>query len=492
MLAASLAIAHLIQSATPPPNIVYIMADDLGYGEVGCYGQSKIPTPNIDRLAKEGIKMTRSYSASPVCAPTRYSLLTGKHQGHAAIRGNKEKGGFAYNDAEGQSPIAATETTIPEVLKQRGYTTGIVGKWGLGGPQPGESPLDHGFDYFYGYLCQRRAHNFYPTYLWKNYQPDLLGNKPFNAHQKLNSALASDQDYYDRYQGEVFSGEKLTEASLEFIKRSASKPFFLYYAPTLPHVALQAPEEWINKFPRGWDPAPYLGEKGYTPSPRPRATYAAMIAYLDYSIGEVIKALDEAGTAENTLIIVTSDNGPSFAGGADTAFFNSTAGLRGGKMNLYEGGVRVPFVARWPGKIAPGTMSDHLNVCYDALATLGEVAGAKTPRTDGQSYLPALLGRPVKPRPYLYFEYPEASSQDMVMFGDLKVIRPNLKQRPDQFEVYDLSADPGETRNLSASRPDLIARAKVVLRKEHVPNALFPLPGVDTPPTRADQTGRGS
>lgn len=491
MLAASLALVCVLQHATSPPNIVYIMADDLGYGEVGCYGQTKIPTPNIDRLAKEGIRMTRSYSASPVCAPTRYSLLTGKHQGHAAIRGNKEKGGFTYNDAEGQTPIAASETTIAEVLKRRGYTTGLVGKWGLGGPQPGESPLDHGFDYFYGYLCQRRAHNFYPVYLWKNRQPDILGNKPFNAHQRITAPLDSEQAYHDRFQGAVFSGEKFTAESVEFVKRSSKKPFFLYYAPTLPHVALQAPEEWINRFPREWDTVPYLGDKGYTPSPRPRATYAAMIAYLDHSIGQVMNALEETGTAGNTLIIVTSDNGPSSAGGADTAFFNSTGGLRGGKMNLYEGGVRVPFVARWPGNIAPGTTNDHPNVCYDALATLSEVAGAKAPRTNGLSYLPALLGRPVKSRPFLYFEYPEASSQDMVMFGNLKVIRPNLKQRPELFEVYDLAADPGETRDLAAARPDLVARAKAVLRKEHVPNALFPLPGVDTVPMRASQTGRG-
>jgi arylsulfatase A len=265
------------------PNIIYVMVDDLGYGEVGCYGQEKIPTPNIDRLAKEGVKFTRFYAASPVCAPTRASLMTGLHQGHAPVRGNKENGGFGFNDAEGQSPLPSQTLTVAEHLKANGYTTGIIGKWGLGGPKAGETPMDHGFDFFYGYLCQRRAHNHYPTYLWKNYQPDLLQNKTYNAHQKVTSVPTDLNEYASLYGGKDYAHAKCLTEGKHFIKSAKGKPFFLYYASTIPHAALQAPPEWIAKFPTEWDTKPYLGEQGYLPTPRPRATYAAMIAYLDYS-----------------------------------------------------------------------------------------------------------------------------------------------------------------------------------------------------------------
>ncbi len=463
------------------PNIIYIMADDLGYGEVGCFGQKKIPTPNIDRMAAEGIRMTRSYSASPVCAPTRYSLLTGRHQGHASIRGNRETGGFGPNDPEGQAPLPKEDTTIAEVLKRNGYTTGLVGKWGLGGPKPGHTPNDHGFDFFYGYLCQRRAHNFYPAYLWKNHQPDLLDNRVFNAHQKLDKPLSNEDEYYARYQSKTYSPTRLMEECTKFIKQSSKQPFFLYYAPTLPHVALQAPTDWIQKFPREWDTVPYLGQGGYLPTPRPRAAYAAMIAYLDYTVGQILAALRDTGTAENTLVIFTSDNGPTLSGGADTKFFSSTAGLRGGKMNLYEGGIRVPFVARWPGHISQGTESKHVNVCYDAFATICEAAGIKSPRTDGMSYLPSLTGKTQPTRPYVYFEYPESTSMDALILEDhLKFIRPNLKNKPDEMEVYDLANDPFETKNLASSTPESQkAKVRAILKKEHIPNKQFPLPGVD-------------
>jgi arylsulfatase A len=457
------------------------MADDLGYGEVGCFGQRKIPTPNIDKLAEQGIRMTRSYSASPVCAPTRCSLLTGKHQGHAAIRGNVEKGGFGPNDTEGQSPLPASEVTIAQALKKRGYRSALVGKWGLGSPEPGETPLDHGFDFFYGYECQRRAHNYYPAYLWRNHQPDLLGNHIFDAHQKIAAPLATDDEYYQRFQDKTYSPTKLMEECVSFIRRSKGKPFFLYYAPTLPHVALQAPVDWIERFPRSWDPKPYLGAGGYLPTPRPHATYAAMIAYLDYTVGQVMQTLDETGTTNNTLIVFTSDNGPTFAGGVDTKFFNSSGGLRGGKMDLYEGGVRVPYVARWPGHIKPGSVSDHVNVCFDAMATLCEVAGTVPPKSDGLSYLPSLMGAKQPTRPYVYFEYPEAASMQSVLIGSFKVIRPNLTKHQETYEVYDLNLDPTESRDLSATRKDLVDRAKAIFTKEHRRNPLFLLPGIDSP-----------
>lgn len=464
------------------PDIVYIMADDLGYGDVGCFGQTKIPTPNIDRLAREGVRLTRAYSASPVCAPTRYSLLTGKHQGHAAIRGNKERGGFGPNDPEGQTPIATSETTLAEVMKSGGYRTGIVGKWGLGGPEPGQNPLDHGFDTFYGYLCQRRAHNHYPVYLWKDRAPDLLGNPVFNAHQKVESPLVSEADYYSRYGGATYAPEAMAKAAVDFVERTPQgQPLFLYYAPTLPHIALQAPKEWVDRFPREWDTKPYLGQNGYLPNARPIATYAAMVAFLDHTVGQVMAALEKSGRAGNALIVFTSDNGAYLGAGGGTVFCQSNGDLRSGKMSLYEGGVRVPFVARWPGKIPAGTSSQKVAVCYDALATLSDAAGLRAPKSDGESYLPSLLGKAQPPRSWAYWEYPEASAmQSVVLDGRWKVIRPDLKKTPSRVEVYDLASDPGEKTDLGAQRPELVERGLKLMSREHKPSELFPLGQVDS------------
>ncbi len=462
------------------PNIVYIMADDLGYGELGCYGQKKIPTPNLDRLAASGMRFERAYSASPVCAPTRYSLLTGKHQGNAAIRGNKERGGFGPTDLEGQTPLQKEETTIAEVLKRAGYRTGLVGKWGLGSPLPGETPNDHGFDEFYGYLCQRRAHNHYPVYLWKNRDPEPLGNPLFSAHQPIKEPLSSEDEYYQRFGGTTFAAERMMKESVKFIESSAGKsPYFLYYAPTLPHVALQAPKEWVDRFPKSWDEGPYLGQRGYLPTARPRATYAAMIAYLDHTVGEILKAIDRSGTAENTLIIFTSDNGATTAGGAGQEFFQSNGPLRAGKMSLYEGGVRVPFLASWPKRIKKGSISKEPIVCFDSFATLAEATGSAAPKTDGRSYLPLLLGKAASVRETIYFEYPEASAMQSVLIGNFKVIRPDLKKNPEKVEVYDLESDPGEKSDLAAQRPDLVRAGTEKMKKFHRPNKTFPLGKID-------------
>lgn len=480
MISFLVAASLLGQTAPVRPNIIYIMADDLGYGELGCYGQKKIPTPNLDRLAASGMKFGRAYAASPVCAPTRYSLLTGKHQGNAAIRGNKERGAFGPTDPEGQTPLKKEETTIAEVLKTAGYRTALVGKWGLGSPLPGEGPNDHGFDDFYGYLCQRRAHNHYPVYLWKNRDPDLLGNPLFSAHQKITSPLSSEDEYYSKFTGPVFAGQRLMEESVRFVKLNAGKqPFFLYYAPTLPHVALQAPREWVDRFPKEWDDKPYLGERSYLPTQRPHATYAAMIAYLDHTVGEILKAVESTGQLENTLIIFTSDNGATTAGGAGQLFFQSNGNLRAGKMSLYEGGVRVPFLASWKGKIQPGTESKQTIVAYDAFATLASVAGVKAPKTDGISYLPALLGRTQPARPFTYFEYPEASAMQSILLGDMKVIRPDLKKNPDKVELYDLSKDPSESNNIAADHPKFVEEALQKMKALHKPNETFPLGVID-------------
>lgn len=483
MLAPLLGGVFSFGAAQPPPGIVYIMADDLGYGEIGCFGQAKIPTPNIDRLAAEGVRLTRFYAASPVCAPTRCSLLTGKHQGHAAVRGNREQGGFGPNDPEGQFPLPASETTIAEVLRRAGYRTALIGKWGLGGPKPGESPLDHGFDRFYGYLCQRRAHNSYPAYLWNDRQPDLLaGNRVFDAHQKLNAPLSSSEDYDRRFAGADYGPGKIAEACKAFIRDSRGKPLFLYYAPNLPHAALQAPRPWIEKFPLDWDPKPYLGEQGYLPTGRPHATYAAMISYLDDTVGQIVKTLADEGRLDQTLIVFTSDNGATFNGGVDRAFFTSNGNLRDGKMSVYEGGIRVPFVARLPGRIPAGSESRSVATCYDSFATLAEFAGVAAPRTDGRSFLASLYGKPQQPRDFAFFEYPEATSMRAVVFGRFKVIWPSLKKDPNRIEAYDLDADPGEQHDLASQMPQLVKRAIAIAQKEHAPSREFPLPGVDRSP----------
>lgn len=463
------------------PNIVYIMADDLGYRELGCYGQKLIPTPNIDKIAREGIRLTRAYSASPVCAPTRYSLLTGKHQGHAEIRGNKEQGGFGPTDPEGQQPVQASETLLPEVLRQIGYRTALVGKWGLGGPKTGERPIDHGFDFFYGYLCQRRAHNYYPAYLYRNGAQEPLRNPVFAAHQKIASPLSAEQDYAKRYAGQDYSPTKLAEACIEFIQTAKrDEPFLLYYAPTLPHVALQAPQEWVDRFPREWDQAHYLGANGYLPNPRPRATYAAMIAYLDHTVGLIDRELERKGLKQNTLIVFTSDNGAvGGVGGVDRDFFASNGELRAGKMSLYEGGIRVPMVARWPGRITPKSESDHVVTAYDMLPTLSAAAGAKYPKVDGQNMLSVFTGKPKKERTFAYFEYPEASVMQAVIFGRYKAIRPKLSKEISPLEIYDLIADPSEKKDLAGERPDLVRKASEILSREHKPNKLFPLGKMD-------------
>ncbi|MBS1714572.1 MAG: arylsulfatase [Armatimonadetes bacterium] len=460
------------------------MADDLGYGELGCYGQSKIPTPHLDGLARSGVRLTRFYAASTVCAPTRTSLLTGMHQGHAAIRGNREQGGFGPNDPEGQEPLPASETTVAEVFKKAGYRTALVGKWGLGGTSAGQSPLDHGFDRFYGFLCQRRAHNHYPAYLWSDRQPDLLGNPVFDVHQRISVPLADEGEYRRRYTGPVFAGEKLAAACLDFIDTSAGRPFFLYYAPTLPHAALQAPAEWVDRFPKEWDTAAYLGDQGYAPCARPRATYAAMIAFLDDTVGRIIDKLKAKGLERETLVIFTSDNGATFNGGVDREFFRSNGSLRSGKTTLYEGGIRVPFLASWPGRIPSGRTSGRIAAAYDSLVSLADAAGLKAPRCDGSSYWPDLTGRESRPHRSLYFEYPESTSMQAAVWGRFKAVRPNIRSKPQRIEVYDLEADPGESHDLAQDRPDLVERAVALFAKEHRPNAVFPLPGVDVVPVK--------
>ena len=475
-----------------PPNIVVILADDLGAYELGCYGQKKIRTPNIDQIAERGIRFERAYSGSTVCAPSRAVLLTGKHTGHCAIRGNREIGGWGPEEPEGQWPLPADEVTLAEVLRQAGYYTAAFGKWGLGGPGSEGHPCLQGFDHFYGYLCQRVAHNYYPTHLWRNHDVDVLhGNDYFPAHQRIEAPLDSEDAYYERYAGRDYAPQEMLDEAVRVIdehaERRSGQPLFIYYASIIPHVALQAPRDLIESYPRDWDDKPYLGDRGYLPCPRPRATYAAMISFLDHEVGTLMERLEAHAMLDNTVVIFTSDNGTTFNGGVDRAFFNSLGDLRGFKTNLYEGGIRAPFIAAGPG-IEGGTegggrVSDLLVGIQDILPTACEFAGVAAPdHIDGISLVPELTGsrQDQQEHEYLYFEFPEGNQQQAIIFRDgIKAIRTNLRRGNTALEVYDLRSDPGETRDIAPENPDLVAQIERVLRAARVPNPIFPIPVLD-------------
>lgn len=477
-------------SAAPrPPNVVFIIADDLGYGDLGSYGQKIIRTPNLDRMAAEGMRFTQHYSGNAVCAPSRCVLMTGKHPGHAFIRDNRSM------QPEGQFPIPAETVTLAELFQQRGYATGGFGKWGLGGPGTAGEPLKQGFTRWYGYNCQGVAHNFYPTYLWDNDKQVPLDNPKFSAHDKFRD----DEDpqnpkAYARFQGKEYSADLIAEQARAFIRANKDKPFFCFVPTTVPHLALQVPDdslaEYVGKFP---DP-PYAGGKGYLPHFKPRAAYAAMITRMDKEIGAMMKLVADLGLDENTLWVFTSDNGPLHGrheglAGTDATFFNSSGGLRDGKGTLFEGGFRVPGIVRWKGRIAPGTTSNRVTGFEDWMPTLMELTGAKetSPKdSDGISFAPTLLGQRQPERPFLYREFPGYGGQQCVRIGDWKGLRQNLKPGPAAkkapdfaIQLFNLRDDPAETTNVAAKYPDIVNKLADVMRAQHVASAEFPLPALD-------------
>ncbi|MEB2783520.1 arylsulfatase [Algoriphagus persicinus] len=466
------------------PNVILILADDLGFGEVGYQGQKKIKTPNIDGLSETGMVFTNHYSGAPVCAPARCVLLTGKHMGHSYIRGNdamKERGDVwdyakasADPNLEGQRNIPVETETMSKMLQKAGYKTGIVGKWGLGAPLTEGIPNNLGFDYFYGYNCQRQAHNLYPTHLWENKEKVMLNNELVIPATKLDAgADPNDPASYARYEQNEYAPDLMHEKALSFIQENKDEPFFLYYASPLPHVPLQIPgsdrEGYIAEF--GAED-PYDGKKGYFPNQYPNATYAAMITKLDQQIGEIRAKLIELGLEENTLIIVTSDNGPTYTGGVDFDYFESSAPFTNGygrtKGFLYEGGIRVPMLVSWPGKIKQST-SDHISVFYDIFPTLAELVGMPISKElDGKSFLPELLGKGQEKHEYLYWEFPETGGQQAVRMGNWKAVRQNIvKENNLDIELYDLSKDILEQNNIAAQHPDLIKKFEEILAKEH-------------------------
>ena len=451
------------------PNIIYIYADDLGYAEIGAYGQKKIKTPNLDKLAKEGMKFTQHYTSTPVCAPARCMLMTGKHGGHSYIRGNYEMGGFPDSLEAGQMPLPEGTFTIPKMLKEAGYVTALTGKWGLGMNNTTGSPLKQGFDYYYGYLDQKQSHNFYPSHLWENDEKVMLDNPYMYVHKGLDSTKATDKDF-DYYKGKVYSPDMMTKKAVSFINEQKSKPFFLYMPYTIPHVSLQAPDEYVKKYIGRFNEHPYYGQQGYAPTKYPYSTYAAMITYLDDQVGIIMAEIKKLGLDDNTIIMFSSDNGATFNGGVNAKFFNSVDGLRGLKMDVYEGGIREPFIARWPGNIPANTTSDFVSAQFDMMATFAAIAGTKPNNTDGISLLPTLLGKnkDQKQRDYIYWEYPEKGGQLAIRMGDWKGVKVNLRKNlNNRWQIFNLKTDRNETTDIASEHPELTRRFDEIVKKEH-------------------------
>ena len=432
--------AQVVESAVDKakrPNVIYILADDLGYGDLSCYGQEKFKTPNIDALAKRGMKFTQHYSGSTVCAPSRCSLLTGLHTGHCPVRGNAEV------RPEGQEPMPADTYTVGHFMQEAGYHTGCFGKWGLGAPGSVSAPLKMGFDRFYGYNCQRIAHCYYPAYLWNDDKRDMLYGNITNR----------EIDYAPDY---------IHEKALEFIRENQDQSFFCYYALVQPHADMVAPKSMMKKHSGKYGKEkPFEG--GYRHQPEPRAAFAAMMEILDGYVGDIAAELEAQGIADNTLIIFSSDNGPHMEGGHDPKYFNSNGDYRGHKRDLYDGGTRVPMIASWPGKIKAGSTSDLISAFWDFMPTMADLTGRplKVP-TDGISMLPTLLGTPgQKQHKFLYWEFAERGGRVAIRMGDWKGVRYNARANPDSpLELYDLSTDAGEAINVATAHPEIASEMR--------------------------------
>jgi len=484
------AVATPAQHKAVRPNIVFFIADDMGYGDLGCYGQTKIRTPRIDRMAAEGLRFTQHYAGNAVCAPSRCVLMTGKHPGHAHVRNNR-----GYKP-EGQEPLPADAIALPSLLKASGYATGGFGKWGLGGPGTSGDPLKQGFVRWFGYNCQGVAHNFYPTYLWDDDRKLAIANPAFPAHDTFKPGEdANDPKSYRRFQGSHYSADLIAEQARKFIRDHKDKPFFCYVPTTVPHLALQVPDDSLQEYVGQWDDPPYQGGRGYLPHFAPRAAYAAMITRMDREVGRIMDLVEELGLDENTIFVFTSDNGPlngvhQGLAGTDAIFFNSSGGLRDGKGTLYEGGIRVPAIVRWKGRIRPGTTCDRVTGFEDWLPTLLELAGLadQIPAgIDGIGFVPALHGRPQPERPFLYREFPAYGGQQCIRAGRWKLVRQNLlvnrrdaaKGRRPTLELYDLAADPREQHDVAAEHPDVVARLAQLMKEQHAPSKEFPFAALD-------------
>ncbi len=439
------------------PNVILIVADDLGYGDLGCYGQKLIETPNIDALAKNGIKFTQFYAGTSVCAPSRASLMTGKHTGHTSIQGNFEM------MHEGQLPIKEEEFTIAELFKIAGYKTGGFGKWGLGFIGSEGDPNKQGFDNFYGYNCQRQSHNYFPTHLWDNQKEVKLPN----TREKLN----------------VYAPTLIQQKALAFLEENQKNPFFLYLPYTLPHAALQIPvgdatlNYYINKFKEKPIAIKQWTGSNYQPQAYPKAAYATMVSKLDAYVGEVVAKIKTLKLAHNTIIIFTSDNGPHREGGNNPADFNSSGGLRGEKRDLYEGGISVPLVVSWPNGIKENQTTDFVAAFWDFMPTFAKVLKSTVPiATDGLSFLPVLTQKGKQNQhPFLYWEFHEDGGKQAVRAGKWKAIKLDVIKNPtNSLQLYNLEKDTSEQNDISKQHPHIVRRLSKIIEQQHTENSNFP------------------
>ena len=499
--------AHAAETARPTrrPNIVFIIADDLGYQDIGAFGQDKIRTPNLDKLAAEGMRFTTHYSGNTVCAPSRSVLLSGLHPGHTFIRDNHQAPKYALVMNEGQRPVPAGHLQLPLTLKKLGYATGGFGKWGLGPWTSTGNPNEQGFDRFFGYICQAVAHNYYPGYLWDNGKQVRTNNPDPDPKPRLaEGADPSDPKSYEPFLGgKDYAPDLIGERALAFVRDNKDRPFFLYYPTVVPHLAYQAPADSEKEYKGAFPEEPFPGSGHYVPARTPRATYAAMITRMDREIGRLVSVVRELGLDENTIFVFVSDNGAP--GGIAPSYFNSGGSFRGCKGAIYDGGFRVPAIVRWTGHVKPGSRSDRTTGFEDWMPTLFELAGdtsASPAQCDGISFAPTLLGRSQEPRPFLYREFPQRGGAQFARTDNWKLIRhlggPNAKTRefvgagaatrqppgaldPEptpvdgDFELFDLTADPSEQHNVAAQHPEIVTRLAKILDEQHVKSDVFPL-----------------
>jgi len=455
--ASGLGLSCLSKGKTRKPNIIYILADDLGYGDLGCYGQQIIKTPNLDKMASDGIRFTDHYAGSTVCAPSRCTLMTGLHTGHARVRGNYETGPHGFGACLELRP---QDTTIAEFLKPAGYRTGLFGKWGLGVKTTTGEPGKKGFDEWFGYLNQGHAHFYYPEFLWKNGEKVVFeGNKNGKRQQ--------------------YAHDLITEETLNFVKNNKDNPFFVYLAYTIPHAELLVPEDSMNEYEGQFKETAYVnngsgGMGGYASQDKPKAAFAGMVSRMDRDIGKLMELLKELGIDDDTIVMFSSDNGPHLEGGAEPDFFDSNGPLRGYKRDLYEGGIRVPFIVRWPGKIKPGRVSGHISAFWDVLPTACDIAGVTVPENvDGLSFLSELLGREQPEHEYLYWEFHENKTTDQaVRMGNWKAVRHSPGS---PVELYDLSKDKSEINNIADRHSEIVEKFRKLFAQARTPHEIWPL-----------------
>lgn len=470
--------------APEKPNIIYLMFDDLGYGDLGCYGQEKIETPNIDALAKRGIIFTDMYSAAPLSAPSRCCIMTGQHMGHSQIRHNSEhytpvdnrgwNGLFADDTLEGQQPMLAGTPTIGKMMQEAGYKTAMVGKWGLGFPSSDSTPNKMGFDYFYGFNCQSLAHSYYPAHLWENDKKIATGNKTVMQGEPLPEGLdPMDPENYKQYGGEFYSPDLMYDKLENFIVENAGGPFFAMWTTTVPHSAVQAPEDevlyYVNKL---GDEEPRTDGGMYLPVRYPHASYAAMVTHIDTQVGKLVAKLKELGIWDNTIFIVTSDNGPAHNGNSPMEYFQSggpfSCAAGWGKSSLHEGGIRMPFVLAWGDRIK-ARKSSHIGYFADLMPTFAELAGVEAPANDGISFVPVILGKDKEQQEheFLYWEFPGAKGWVAVRMGEWKGLLKKARKGNNEMELYNIVSDPRETTNVAAEHPDIVQKMWDAVRDSH-------------------------